>query len=289
MNWWRQVGSSLVALLVLTASLPLLAQPVIFIEHDPYQQLQKLDTPWKLPDELTAQLAERAAEYEAAAQSLECSETTRRVKYPGSGRLSEGKTRDATFLLGLEDGSMVPVRVPGKSIGRSGKSAVPTAHAWTQLFALRNQSYFSYRDLGERPYSFGKARRIQFRGALPYEDGADIRQWEGTVLIDSFTLLPIRIDAEPLNLWPRLEYQRDRYARSFKFGFFGLVIRFKKKPLAERVHVRYDMQSNGLTLPIEAYVEKIEKVLPDQAVVRSRVTSIFEHRFSEDDAVSLSP
>ena len=48
------------------------------------------------------------------------------------------------------------------------------------------------------------------------------------------------------------------------------------------MHFRFDMQSNGLTLPVDAYVEKIEKILPDQAIVRSRVMATYEHRFPEN-------
>ena len=41
--------------------------------------------------------------------------------------------------------------------------------------------------LGDGFEGFDWVRRIQFRGALPFTDGRDIRQWEGTVLVDAFT------------------------------------------------------------------------------------------------------
>lgn len=266
--------------LIATSASSLLAQPVVSIEQDPYRKLEELDTPWGLPDELTDRLARRAAEYETAAPSLECRETTRSVRYPRSDRPAEGDAREATYLLTLEDGSMVPVRGHERSLSRSGRSAVPPAHAWTQLFASYHQPYFAYRDVGEVPYGFGTARRIQFRGAVPHADGADIREWEGTVLVDSVSLLPLELDAQPFNLWPRLEHQRREYAQSFKLVFFGLIIRFKPRPIAERVHVRFDMQDSGLTLPVEAYVETVEKIQADQAIVRSRLLASYEHGFT---------
>jgi hypothetical protein len=261
---------------------PVLAQPVIFVERDPYAQDQ--GAPWGLPEELLERLALRAAEYEAAASEFECSETTQRVKYP-RGRAAEGATREATYTFAFADGSITPVSVhgSGKSVKRYGKSNAPPAHAWTQLFTKRNQPYFAYRDLGEVPHAFGKARKIQFRGSLPYSDGADVRQWEGTVLIDPYSLQPLELDAQPLHLWPRLERQRREYVRSFKIAFFGLLIRFKKRPIAERVHVRFDVQSNGMTLPTDAHVERFEMTSPDQAVVRSRMVIRYAHDFNGDD------
>ena len=45
--------------------------------------------------------------------------------------------------------------------------------------------------------------------------------------------------------------------------------------------VRFDKLENGLTLPVDVHVEKIEKVTRDEAVVRSRVSSSLEHRLLE--------
>jgi hypothetical protein len=267
------------ATLWLAASLPLLAQPVISVEQDPYHQLSVVETPWELSDELRGRLAERAAEYEATTEQLEVRATTQRVKYPRrSGRTEEQAPRDATFLLSLDDGAIVPLKGPVKQFGRSGKQKVPPVHDWMQLVAAHNQRYFGYRDLGQVDYAYGKARKIQFRGSLPFEDGTDIRQWEGTVLVDAFTMLPIALEAQQRSLWPQLEHQRDVYMRSFKFGFFGFVVRFKKRPIGQRLAVRFGKLENGLTLPVDTHVERVEKVSPDQAVVRSRVSASLEHR-----------
>jgi hypothetical protein len=255
---------------------PVLAQPVIFVEQDPWVREQ--DAPWGLPDELLEQLARQAAEYESLAEGFEWSEKTQRVKYP-RGRAHEGDARKATYVLALEDGLVtpVPVRGGGKSFKRYGKSRAPPANAWIQLFSRRNQPFFAYRELGDWPHAFGKARRIQFRGSLPYSDGADIRQWEGTILVDPHSLRLLELDARPLHLWPRLEYRRREYVRSFKIFFFGLPIRFKKKPIAERVYVRFDVHRDGITLPVDAHVERFEMTSPYQAVVRSRVETHYVH------------
>jgi hypothetical protein len=283
----RSNASLVLALAVTWASpSPSIAQPVIWTGGDPY--LDALETPWRLPEEMMERLARRAVEYETAALSSECRETTHRVKYPRSGQTAEGNRREATYLFTLQNGSVVPVQGRGKSIKSSGKSSAPPAHAWTQLFARHNQPYFAYRDVGEVSYAFGKARKIQFRGAVPFGDGDDIREWEGTVLVDSISLLPLELDAQPLHLWPRLEHQRLKYLQAFRFNLFGLVISFKKKPVADRVHVRFDMQHKGLTLPVDAYVERVEKTQSDQAVVRSRVVANYEHRFGEDDEPSAT-
>jgi hypothetical protein len=270
---------------MVAGAFPLLAQTVISIDEDPHEKLGELSAPWKLPGEMISRLAQRAAEYEQAALTFECRETMHRVKFPRSGKAVERGVDEVTYLLKLEDGSLVPVRLRDRSLRKSSMMTAPPALAWTQLFALHNQPYMAYRDLGEVPHAFGTARKIQFRGALPYTDGKDIREWEGTVLVDSFSLLPLEIDARPLSFWPRLRHQRDVYAKSFKFVFFGLPIRFKKKPLSERVHVRFDMQSNGLTLPVAAQVERVEMVLPDRVIVRRRTVVDYDtYQFLDADA-----
>lgn len=268
---------------------PLLAQTVIYVDEDPLEKLGKLSAPWTLPDEMIERLARRAEEYEQAALSLECRETMHRVKFPRPGKAAERIVGEVTYLLKLEDGSLIPVRLRDRSLRRSSKIAAPPAFAWTQLFALHNQPYMAYRDVGEVPYAFGMAREIQFRGALPYTDGKDIREWEGTVLVDMFSLLPLEIDARPRSFWPRLRHQHDAYNRSFKFVFFGLPIRFKKKPFGERVQVRFDMQSNGLTLPVAAHVDRVEMVLPDRVIVRRRTVVDYDtYQFLDADVPGTS-
>jgi hypothetical protein len=252
------------------SAFPLSAQTVITIDEDPHEQLRALTDPWELPDDLLAGLTRRAEEYERAALTFECRETMRRVKFPRPGKVDERAANEVTYLLTLEDGSLVPVRRRGRSLRGPRKMKAPPAHAWTQLFAAHIQPYMAYRDVGEIPHAFGPARKIQFRGAVPYTDGKDIREWEGVVLVDAFSLLPLEIDARPLNFWPRLRHQHAAYLQSFRFVFFGTVFHFKKKPLGDRVHVRFDKQSNGLTLPVEARVEKVEMVSPDQVITRKR-------------------
>jgi hypothetical protein len=271
------------------SALPLPAQTVITIDEDPHEKQGELAAPWKLPEDMLDRLTRRAEEYERAALSLECRETMHRVKFPRSGKTAEHAANEVTYLLELEDGSLVPVRRRGRSIRRPRKMAAPPAHAWTQLFAAHIQPYMAYRDVGEVPHAFGPARKIQFRGAVPYTDGRDIREWEGTVLVDSFSLLPLEIDARPLNFWPRLRHQHAVYLQSFRFVFFGIPFRFKKKPLGERVHVRFDMQSNDLTLPVAAQVETVEMVSPDQVVARSRTRVDYDsYQFRDADAPATS-
>jgi hypothetical protein len=273
----------------LAGAFPLLAQTVISVDEDPLEELEKPSATWTLPGEMIGDLARRAEEYEQAALSLECRETMHRVKYPRPGRTAERIVGEATYLLELEGHSLVPARLRDRSLRRVSKITAPSAFAWTQLFALHNQPYMAYRDVGEVPYAFGMAREIQFRGALPYTDGKDIREWEGTVLVDSFSLLPLEIDARPRSFWPRLRHQYDAYNRSFKFVFFGLPIRFKKKPFGARVHVRFDMQSDGLTLPVAAHVDRVEMVLPDRVIVRRRTVVDYDtYEFSDADAPDTS-
>jgi hypothetical protein len=271
------------------SAFPLPAQTVISVDEDPLGKLEECPAPWELSGEMISRLSRRAEEYEQAALSLECRETMHRMKLPRTGKGAERIVDEVTYLLELEDGSLVPVRLRDRSLRRSSKMTAPSAFAWTQLFARRNQPYMTYRDVGEVPYAFGTAREIQFRGALPYTDGKDIREWEGTVLVDAFSLLPLEIDARPRSFWPRLRHQHDAYSRSFKFVFFGLPIRFKKKPLGERVHVRFDMQSNGLTLPVAAHVDRVEMVLPDRVVVRRRTVVHYDsYEFVDSDAPKTS-
>jgi len=265
---------------VLASAMPTFAQTYVPVGHDPIYDQQ--DTPWGLPNELLERLADQAEAYGTATMNLTFRESTQRLKYP-RGRINEGAVRQSDYVFTLDDGVMVsvPAKGHGSSTKRYGKSKAPPAHAWMQLFSGTNQPYFAFRDLGEVPHAFGKARKIQFRGSLPYDDGADIRQWEGTVLIDSYSLQLLELDAEPLHLWPRLEQQRRKYVQSFKLVLFVQLIRFKKRPIAERVHVRFDVQPNGMWLPADSDVERFELVAPDRALMRSRLVKQFEYDFDD--------
>jgi len=266
------------ATMIVLCLVPAHAQPIVAVEPEP--AADERDVPWGLPDDLLVRLAEQAGTYEATAMDLPFRGTTQRIKYP-RGRTSVGEARPSSYVFAFDDGAMVavPTQGTGSSARRYGKSKTPPAHAWMQLFSERNQPFISYRDLGEVPHAFGNARKIQFRGSLPYDDGTDVRQWEGTALIDPSTLRLLEIDAYPLHLWPRLERQRSDYLQSFRLVF----IRFKKRPIAERVHLRFDVQPSGISLPVQADVERFELTAPGRAVVRSRLVTRFDYETPAQD------
>lgn len=60
------------------------------------------------------------------------------------------------------------------------------------------------------------------------------------------------------------------------------LVRFKRRPIAERVHLRFDVLPNGMTLPVGADVERFELTAPDQAIVRSRLVTRFAYDIDED-------
>jgi hypothetical protein len=160
-------------------------------------------------------------------------------------------------------------------------SVFPSPHDWAALFSAKNQPFFMFRELGTRLEGFDFVREIRFRGALPFTDGRDIREWEGVALVEASLLRVVEIRARPLNQEDRLRFLYDRWSRSFKitFGIFagpffipGPTLRFARRPLAYRCFVRFDDRKEQIWLPTLMSCEIRQAVSPERTVLRTLST-----------------
>jgi hypothetical protein len=221
------------------------------------------DAPWGLPPEMQEKLAAAAEVYRAYTRQFTCIETARSVHYKG-GEAGEDKHRTYSFLLTTdESGSSFQESrrlVTEKGTVKKGEvkdeEPFPPAYAWVFLFSAFNQPYFSYRDLGDRFDGFDWVREIQFKGAVPFTDGKDIRQWEGVVLVDAATHTPLEIRAQPKGQEDRLRAKFLRWAQSFNI----MGIRLAPRPFGYRCRIEFHFRKDRLTFPTRLRYDKFRAV-----------------------------
>lgn len=235
--------------------------------------------PWGLPKDMLDALAKQALQYRDYAVRFTCNEDARVAHYDESAEATSEKTRRYAYLLERdENGSNLKeireiLKKPTKkkdeesapsSSGRESddEERFPPAYAWVFLFSAFNQPYFMYRDLGDRFEGFDWVHEIQFRGALPFTDGKDIREWEGTVLVDAVTLTPIDLHAEPTSQKERIRAQFDRWSKAFNVVGAHLAPR----PFGFRCRVSFRTRRDRLTFPTELRYDTFRATGPRQYV-----------------------
>jgi hypothetical protein len=246
--------------------------------------LEESDAPWELPPELLAKLAEQAERYREFALRFTCTEEARVATYDQTGEASKETLRSYAYLL-ERDESGATLRefrqrafADGAPRGRpvQDEEPFPPAYAWVFLFSEFHQGYFAYRDLGERFDGFDWVREIQFRGALPFTDGRDIRQWQGTVLVDATAFTPLEIRAEPGAQEERMRALFDRWSQSFNLMGF----RTAPRPFGYRCHVKFRMQREALTFPTELRYDTYRAVSLRQRIPwRASIRVYKDYRF----------
>jgi len=255
-------------------------------EYEPL--VEKTDEAWELPEELLRNLARKARIYQAVLQSFTCDESVRRAKYDGGGAVSSEKENLYGYLL-VKDPLSERIRESRQEFNKKGglkdgevldAEPFPPAYEWVALFSDFNQSLFSYRHIGQHFDGFDVVHEIEFKGALPFSSGRDIRQWEGRVLVDAFTFTPLEVFAEPTG-------QQERIAASFaefnkSFNVMGM--RTGKKPMAYQAHVRFgfrkDLQASApirLTFPTELRYDTQQAVGPRSIVNVSASTRLYKN------------
>ncbi len=213
------------------------------------------EAPWNLPADLLSRLARVAELYRDYALRFTCIETVRLAKYDSEAEASDESVRRYAYLLEREsDGETLreyrqKVREDGTPRGGEvqDEEPFPPAYAWVQMFNLFNQSAFVYRDLGERFEGFDWVREVEFRGALPFTDGKDIRQWEGIVLVDAVTFAPVEIQAKPAGQDARVRALYNRWSQAFNLIGFHMAPR----PLLYSAFVQFGLRRDGLSFPTE--------------------------------------
>jgi hypothetical protein len=259
------------------------------------------DVPWGLPPELIDGLARQSAMYREYAVRFTCTEEARVAHYDRNAEAtSEKQNRYAYLLERGQNGE--PFREVREALKKSSKKKqtgdaaaaestgrevedqerFPPAYAWVFLFDRDQQPYFMYRDVGDRFEGFDWVHEIQFRGAIPFSDGKDIREWEGTVLVDAVTLTPIEIRAEPASQMERIRVEFDRWSKAFNLAGAHLAPR----PFGYRCRVVFGLRRDRLTFPTELRYDTFRATGPRQFIPwMASVRTYDEYRFFKTSAV----
>ena len=146
----------------------------------------------------------------------------------------------------------------------------PPAYEWVFLFSPFNEPYFRYRFVEDRFDGYDWVLVIQFKGSLPFTDGKNIRQWEGTALVDAVTFTPIEIRAEPQGQQDRIRQLYQNYNKSFNV----MGMRTAPKPLGYRAMIQFRHSKDSLSCPTELRYDtfravSMNQVAPTKASIRT--------------------
>jgi hypothetical protein len=221
-------------------------------------------SPWGLAPELASRLAGVAEKYLDYAVKFTCAETVRQARFDDREAKHE-TTKNYGYLLERGDGQTIrEFRQKMKSDGTVTASEVndaeafPPAYEWVFLFSKPNQPYFAYRERGDRFEGYDWVRIFEFKGAVPYTDGRDIRQWDGVVLVDATTLTPVEIRAEPGHQMERLKLLFERWSQSFNV----VGMRMGPKPIGYSGRVLFQTRRDRLTFPTQLRYASFRAVTP---------------------------
>ena len=236
-----------------------------------------------LPEEIAAKLAASADRYREHAVRFTADEAVRSARYTDGEATSE-EVRRYGYLLERGDGpfDLRELRQRLRSDGSLARGEVkdeepfPPAYGWVFLFSRVHQPFFAYRDLGERFEGFDLVREIRFRGALPYSDGLDIRQWEGTALVDVTTWTPVEIRAEPSRQAERIRWMFDRWSQAFNIIGF----RTAPRPFGYRCRVAFGQRQDRLSFPTELRYDTFRAVSSKSQIAwKASIRNYEDYRF----------
>ncbi len=244
-------------------------------------------SPWGVPSDLSTKLAAVAETYLRYAVKFSCTETVRKAKFQDQEAKSE---TSKTYGYLLERGDGQSIREFRQKIRGDGTvttteiddaEAFPPAYEWVFLFSKANQSYFAYRERGDRFEGYDWVRVFEFKGAIPYTDGRDIRQWDGVALVDATTLTPVEIRAEPGHQAERLKLLFDRWSQSFNVAGF----RTGPKAIGFSGRVLFQTRRDHLTFPTQLRYAAFRAVSPKATEPTSASTRDYAaYRFFETES-----
>jgi len=221
-------------------------------------------SPWGVAPELSARLAGVATKYLDYAVKFTCTESVRNARFD-DGEAKKETSKRYGYLLERGDGQTIrEFRQKMKSDGTvtttevNDAEAFPPAYAWVFLFSQANQPYFAYRERGDRFEGYDWVRIFEFKGAIPYTDGLDIRQWDGVVLVDATTLTPVEIRAEPSHQQERLKLLFARWSQSFNI----VGGRVGPKPIGYSGRVMLQTRRDQLTFPTQLRYSSFRAITP---------------------------
>lgn len=248
--------------------------------------------------EFLEMLARVAVRYREYALRLTCIETVRAAKYGASGEAEKETVRRYAYLL-YRDADGKTLRELRQRVREDGtitreevrdEEPFPPAYAWVDLFSRSFQPFFAYRDRGERFEGYEWVREIEFRGALPFSDGKDIREWEGTVLVNAISGTPVEIRAEPSGQGARVRLLYERWSSSFRL----LGLRVGPRPIGYRCRVAFRTHRDGLSFPTELRYDTFRAVsavetVPTSASIRSYDAYRFFRVEEQERLVEVAP
>lgn len=250
--------------------------------------VQETDQPWGLDAELLDTLRNQVDVYVRYAARFTCDESARLARYDGGGSVSEEDLREYAYLL-VPSSAGTTLRELRQRLDKRGNVKVgeiedpepfPAAYGWVFLFSRFHEPFISFRKLRTYFEGFDLVHEIQFRGGLPFTDGRDIRQWEGTVLVDAFRHVPVELRAEPSNQRRRIEEIYRRWAQSFNI----LGFRTKSPPLGFNARIQFGYQRDGLSFPTELRYDTFKAIGPKQVVpLRASTRSYRNYRFTRTE------
>lgn len=226
--------------------------------------LQDDGSPWGVSPELAGRLAAVAEKYLNYAVKFTCTETVRKARFD-DGEAKKETSKTYGYLLERGDGqTILEFRQKLKSDGTVSTTEVqdaeafPPAYAWVFLFSKANQPFFAYRERGDRFEGYDWVRIFEFKGAIPYTDGRDIRQWDGVVLVDATTLTPVEIRAEPGHQQERLKLLFERWSQSFNIVGF----RTGPKAIGFSGRVVFQTRRDHMTFPTQLRYSTFHAITP---------------------------
>jgi len=241
------------------------------------------ELPWEIPEELIEPLFGSAEQYARYTERFTCDETVRTADYDAGGMASGEKEKHYGYLL-LRRNSGNGLEEYRQKLGKDGQlkqgevkdeEPFPPAYSWVFLFSRYNGPSMQFRYIGRRFDGFDWVHEIQFRGSHPWSDGKDIRQWEGTALVDAVTFTPIDIRAEPSGQQRRIEARYREYNRSFNIMGF----RTAPKPLGFRAGIQFRYRQDGLSFPTNLRYDTFRAVSRNQILsVKSATRSYDRYR-----------
>jgi hypothetical protein len=213
--------------------------------------------------------AERAVAYEDAALQWTCDEVVRRIRYDGNGQPTRESARAYALLMVTDPDEHHAVELtfgsnsnrPGSERAPAGASGFPPATSWLRLFHPETRRWVLLRDVGGDDTTNEHGHPFSFRGAWTFDDGSDLREWEGTAWVDPETGDLLRVDATPSSQSERIPVLVDhRNKWGIPIDFFGL--RFSIGPTAHGRHaeVSFGLQDGGFWLPTTARLETFDAV-----------------------------
>lgn len=215
-----------------------------------------------------ADLLDRAADAvdlaRDAAVRLTCVEWVREARYD-VGHVVDEESRRFHWDLERGDGGAGLVARRAKASGRIVDGPDdrfadlhwPDSHAWLGIVGRENRGFFRFDDLGAAERDGRRNTLLAFRGAAPFDRGEDVREWEGTVELDSRSGLILEIRAAPSTQEGRGAKRYDAYAQKTNADFFGFRFKLGKRPRGAAAQVRFQTSPEGTMLPGELRYETL--------------------------------